>query len=901
MSALAQDAGRTPVLRKDYLAPELALERVTLAFDLDPDSTLVEAHLQVRRTPASARSPLWLDGEHLELLDLQIDGRPLARADYEVHAQGLSVQTGGAEAFALTIRTRVMPRANAALLGLYASGQMLLTQCEAQGFRRITYFPDRPDVLARYNVQLRADRRRFPVLLSNGNLAEEGNLDDGRHYAIWVDPHPKPSYLFALVAGRLQCRESTVTTRSGRKARLQLWAAESELARLAHAAASLERAIAWDQSRFDLELDLDRYMIVAVKDFNFGAMENKGLNLFSARYLVADPSVATDADYGEVEAAVAHEYFHNWTGNRITCRDWFQLCLKEGLTVYREQEFVHDMLEQAFSEPGSALSARSVPRIEAVRTLRGTQFAEDAGPMAHPVRPDAYLEINNFYTATVYRKGAEVIRMLATLVGAGAFRRGFDRFIARHDGTAVTCEDFVDAVAQAAGRDLSQFMRWYAQAGTPRVAVSPRYDAASATLELSFVQSCGPSPGQPTKEPFLIPLALGLIGPDGRELPVRVDRSATAAPTTQVIEICDTVQVHRFFDVPQGAIPSLLRNFSAPVVIDFPYQDGELAMLARHDADPCSRWDALQRLLLARLAQAADALETGEAAGLDGAMVALLREILLDETLAPSFRELALRLPAESLLADARALVVPESVHGARRLVRALLGRQLHDHWLAVHRAMQAGAPYRPDPAQAGRRALKNLALEYLVAGGDAQALELARRQLLESDNLSDRFAALSILVNSASPTKAGLLLQFAREWHSEPLLMNKWFNVQATADRQEREPPVLDRVRALLRHSAYAESDPHAVDALVLGFCGDNPAEFHASDGSGYAFWIEQVTHLDRHNPIVAARLARCLERWRRYVPDRRLRMQQALRQVAAHPGLSTDVREVVQRALDS
>jgi len=897
-------AARRPILRTDYQKPAFQIERIWLGFDLSIESTEVEAQLHVRRTPHAPGAPLRLDGERLQLQSIRLDGRELKDGELEVDDGGLSVNGVQAESFVLTVRTRVRPQANSELLGLYASSDTLLTQCEAQGFRRITYFPDRPDVLTRYTVCLRADRKRFPVLLSNGNLVQEGDLSDGRHFATWDDPHPKPSYLFALVAGKLQCRESRITTRSGRAVRLQLWADGSDLPRLAHAQHCLERAIGWDERRFGLELDLDRYMIVAVRDFNFGAMENKGLNLFSTRYVLADPSIATDADYAEIEAVVGHEYFHNWTGNRVTCRDWFQLSLKEGLTVYREQEFMRDMLELSFSDPACARSACSAPRIEAVRTLRTTQFAEDAGPMAHSVRPDAYLEINNFYTPTVYRKGAELIRMLATLAGQAAFDRGFGDFIARHDGSAVTCEDFVASIAGAAGRDLSQFLRWYSQAGTPRVAVSPLYDDQTRSLELTFVQSCPPTRGQTDKEPFLIPLAIGLLGPDGAQLPVRIEGSvkhSAAGDATAVLELCEPAHTVRLVDVPPGAIPSLLRHFSAPVIVEYPYHDAELAVLARHDPDPCNRWDALQRSLLGHLSSAVDALEVGNPAQLDPELAALIRETLLDEALAPAFRELALRLPAECLMAEARPIVVPEAVLGARVQLQRLVGRELHANWQAAYASMklQTEGPYRPDPVSAGRRALKNLALEYLVASGDRAAIDLARVQLSGADNLSDRLAALTVLVNCPSPAKASLLLQFARDWHSEPLLMNKWFNVQATAIRQPGEPPVLERVRTLLRHGAYCEQDPQTVDALVVAFCTDNCAEFHQADGSGYAFWLEQVARLDAINPIVAARLARALNRWRRYVPDRQALMRRALQEVAARPSLSADVREVVERAL--
>jgi aminopeptidase N len=890
---------RKPVLRTDYQAPPFRIERISLWFDLAVESTEVEAQLDVRRAPQAQGVPLRLNGERLQLQSVSLNGRELRAGEFQVDESGLTLNAGQAASFVLTLRTRLQPHANSELLGLYESAGTLLTQCEAQGFRRITYFTDRPDVLARYTVCLRADRNRFPVLLSNGNLVKQGDLPDGRHFAIWDDPHPKPSYLFALVAGRLQSRESQVTTRSGRGVRLQLWADAADVARLEHAQHSLERAIAWDEARFGLELDLQRYMIVAVRDFNFGAMENKGLNLFSTRYVLAEPTIATDVDYAEIEAVVGHEYFHNWTGNRVTCRDWFQLCLKEGLTVFREQEFVRDMLLRSFTDSASARSAGSVPRIEAVRTLRTAQFAEDAGPMAHPVRPDSYLEINNFYTPTVYRKGAEVVRMLATLVGEAAFGRGFEQFIARHDGSAVTCEDFVASIAGAAGRDLTQFMHWYSQAGTPRVAVSPLYDDQAGALELTFVQSCPPTPGQPDKEPFLIPLAIGLLGPNGAQLRVKTDPGAGAGESTRLLQLSEPVHTVRFFDVPPGAVPSLLRDFSAPVIIDYPYSDAELAVLARHDADPCNRWDALQRLMLGHLSVAADALEVGNPTRLDQAIVLLIRQALLDRTLAPAFRELALRLPAECLLAEIRPIIVPDAVREARRRLQHLIGRELHADWVETYGSMQSSGPYRPDPVSSGRRALRNLALEYLVASGEPSGIELARQQLTSADNLTDRYAALTALVNCPWPAKAALLLQFARDWHSEPLLMNKWFNVQATAIRHPGEPPVLERVRALLRHSAYSEHDPQAVDALVVAFCTDNQAEFHLADGSGYAFWLEQVTRLDAVNPIVAARLARALNRWRRYPPDRQQLMRQALREVAARPTLSADVQEVVDRAL--
>ncbi len=893
------------VRRADYQPPPWRIDTIALEFDLAPERTIVTATSTVVRGDRGHAGPLTLDGEDLELLSIEIDGRALGAEAYAVHPDRL-VLTPKSDRFTLTVKNAIAPQANSELMGLYVSHGNFFTQCEAEGFRRITYFTDRPDVMATYTVTLRADRARFPVLLSNGNLMAEGQLADGRHWARWQDPFPKPSYLFALVAGRFVCQEEKLVTRSGREVLLQVWVEPGQLDKTAHAMQSLKRAIRWDEERFGLELDLDRFMIVASNDFNMGAMENKGLNIFNAKYVLASAAVATDTDYGNIESIVGHEYFHNWSGNRVTCRDWFQLSLKEGLTVFRDQEFSADMLAADLHAAGpdsaaQAAWARGVKRIEDVRTLRAAQFPEDAGPMAHPVRPDSYQEIGNFYTATVYEKGAEVVRMLQTLLGRDGFRKGMDLYFKRHDGQAVTCDDFVAAMAAANQRDLTQFARWYSQSGTPRVAVGTRYDEERKTFELTLAQTCPPTPGQRSKDPFHIPFALGLVGPDGSDLPLQLDGEDAPQGTTRVLELTESTRTFRFVNVAQSPVPSLARDFSAPLIVDYRYADDELAFLAAHDADPFNRWEAGQRLAVARLIAATEAFEMQTAPSLDDVFVDVFRGTLTDERLAASFREQALQLPAESFIAEQRVMVDPDAIRDARQFIRRELGRQLAADWRAAYAALAIAGEYSPSPVDAGRRALRNTALTYLVDSGDPDALALARQQLAEATNMTDRQAALAAIINSSAPFKADVLVQFAREWQAEPLLMNKWFQLQATAIAQPGEPPVLMRVKMLMKHPAFSLSNPNNVFALILGFCANNAAEFHRPDGSGYAFWIEQVLALDKLNPTVAARVARALDRWRKYTPDRQRLMQPALKEVAAAANLSRDVREIVTKALEN
>ncbi len=876
------------VRRADYRPPAFLVDRVALQFDLDLESTRVTADLQLRRNGAA--SPLVLDGDALELVSVALDGEPLGAERFERSAQAL-VLRDVPDRFELRIVNCIHPAANSALTGLFASNGRLFTQCEAEGFRRITYFPDRPDVLAVYEVTLRAAAKRFPVLLSNGNLIEKGKLADGRHFARWSDPFPKPSYLFALVAGRFACTEETVRTASGREVLLQVWVEPGQKARAGFALDALQRALAWDEQRYGRELDLDRYMIVASNDFNLGAMENKGLNIFNARRVLADADIATDADFERIESVIAHEYFHNWTGNRVTCRDWFQLSLKEGLTVFRDQQFSGDMAGDT--------AERAVRRIGEVQHLREVQFPEDGGPLAHPVRPDSYQQIDNFYTSTIYEKGAEVVRALHTLLGAEAFRRGMDLYFARHDGQAVTCDDFLQAMADASQRNLAQFGRWYAQAGTPRLTVNARYSPADLRFELTVLQNTPPTPGQPDKQPLHIALALGLVDSAGRDMRLQLQGEASGGPTTRVLELTQTAHTFTFVNVETRPVPSLNRGFCAPVKVDYGYDEQDIMLLAQHDSDLVNRWDAVQRLALTRLLAATDGFELEQPPQADNVLAQVFIRLLVDKSLAPAFCARAVTLPSEAEMADARAMVDPVAIRAARLWWLETLGRSLAERWRALYESMRDGRPYAPEVAAAGRRSLRNTALTFLAAAGEAQALELAQAQLDTADNMTDRQAALAVIVSSHAPFKAETLVRLARDWSHEPLLMNKWFEMQATAIAHDGEVPVLNRVKVLLKHRSFSLANPNNVYALLLGFCARNPAEFHRADGAGYAFWTEQVLALDRLNPSVAARLARALERWRRYTPDRQRLMQAALEEVARTPKLSSNVREVVIKAL--
>jgi len=874
----------------DYASPAYLIDDVALRFDLDPAKTRVYSRMSVRRNADAAdAAPLMLDGEDITLLSLKVDGEFVA---FRQDDRSLTLDKLPA-AFTLEIETLNAPQANTQLAGLYMSGGAFFTQCEAEGFRRITYWPDRPDVMSRFHVTLRADKSQYPVLLSNGNLVAQRDLGDGRHEAEWDDPFPKPCYLFALVAGNLVCREQLVRAASGRVHRLQVYVRPGDLDKTEHAMQSLIKAIAWDEQRFGLSLDLDRFMIVAVSDFNMGAMENKGLNIFNTKYVLANPATATDADYDGIESVVGHEYFHNWTGDRVTCRDWFQLSLKEGLTVFRDQEFSQDLAAAAGGE-----SARAVKRIEDVRLLRSVQFPEDAGPMAHPVRPDHYQAIDNFYTATVYEKGAEVVRMMQTLVGRNGFRKGMELYFQRHDGQAVTCDDFAQAIADAnpdspLAAHLDAFKRWYSQAGTPRVQARGVLDPVARTYTLTLRQTLPDTPGQSGKQPQVIPLAMGLLGPDGAALPLWLDGQERGEQTVLVLTEAEQTFTFGQIDAPR-VTPSLLRGFSAPVILDDGLDDADLLHLLAFDADAFNRWEAAQRLMLSRLLQG---LREQREPVLDEALEAALRGALRHPELAPAFKELLLTPPGESYIAEQLDEVDPPRIHAARQALRRALARQLTEDWRWAFDAHATPGGYRPDVASAGRRALRNLAQSYLCELGDPTWLGRTYQKVKDADNMTDRFAALAALVNTGAELAQPALQRFAAQFAHEPLVMDKWFALQAAAP--DRDGTQLDRVRELMRHPAFSLRNPNRARSVLFAYCQGNPGAFHRADGAGYAFWAEQVCALDAINPQVAARLARALDRWRKLAPAYRDAAQTALRSVVQAPNLSADTREIIDRAL--
>lgn len=888
------------IYRKDYAIPAYAIETVDMGFDLDPAQTRVATRLVMQHNPDAGSHDIVLYGEELVLEQLRMNGALLGKDDFHLDAQGLRIPAAP-EHVVLDIVTTLSPEKNTSLMGLYVSNGNFFTQCEAEGFRKITYFPDRPDVMAKYTVMLRADKKAYPVLLSNGNLVEQGDLDDGRHYAKWEDPFRKPSYLFALVAGQLVCQEEHFTLKSGRDVLLQVWVEEGNLDKTQHAMDSLKNSIRWDEERFGLELDLDRFMIVAVGDFNMGAMENKGLNIFNTKYVLANPRIATDVDYANIESVVGHEYFHNWTGNRVTCRDWFQLSLKEGLTVFRDQEFSADM--------NGTDSGRAVKRIDDVRVLRLAQFPEDAGPMAHPVRPDAYAEINNFYTVTIYEKGAEVVRMYQTLLGREGFGKGMDLYFQRHDGHAVTCDDFRLAMADANGRDLTQFERWYSQAGTPVVKASFDWDAQKKTATLVLSQSCPATAGQEEKLPFHIPVAVGLLDEQGKDIPLQLAGETSAAGTSRVLELTETQQTFTFVNVVQQPIPSLLRNFSAPVILDYDYTDQELAFLIAHDSDAFNRWEAAQRLamrcLLNLVATVQEVRGGAYLASIDNvlaekkydtALVDALRTVLVDASLDPAFREVVMRLPSEGMIAEKMQVVDPKAIHIARQFLMRRLAAALKQELLSVYHACAVTGAYSPDPVSAGKRGLRNLALAYLIELDTAEVHALAKDLYDNANNMTDRLAGLSALNNSHAAVKAEVLQQFYTEFRDEPLVIDKWFALQATADTTD-----VNTVRTLMTHPAFTLRNPNRARSLIFSFCNGNPAAFHAQDGSGYVFWAEQVIALNAINPQVAARLARTLDRWTKFVPLLQEKMHHALQAVAKRPDLSRDVNEIISKTLQS
>jgi aminopeptidase N len=866
----------------DYGPSAYAIPTVALDVRLEPAETAVVATIAVERRPGTAPgSPLVLDGDGLELADLLIDGTAASQADYVATPDRLEIHAPPAGPFTLTVTTRLDPAANTRLMGLYRSSGTWCTQCEAEGFRRITYFLDRPDVLSVYTVRLEAPVAEAPVLLSNGNRLDAGALPDGRHFAIWHDPWPKPSYLFALVAGDLAVTKDTFVTASGRTVELGIYVEHGNETRTAWAMDSLKRSMRWDEEAFGREYDLDVFNIVAVGDFNMGAMENKGLNVFNDKYVLADPDVATDVDYAGIEAVIAHEYFHNWTGNRITCRDWFQLCLKEGLTVFRDQEFTADM------------RSRPVKRISDVRTLRSHQFAEDAGPLAHPVRPEAYKEINNFYTATVYEKGAEVIRMLRTLIGDDAFRRGMDLYFDRHDGDAATVEDFVACFAETSGRDLGTFMRWYRQAGTPSVSVTDAYDAAARTYRLTFEQTVPPTPGQPVKEPHVIPVRFGLVGSNGADM--TVSRVTGAELRDDVIVLEGARHEVVFEGVSERPVPSLFRGFSAPVKPQVAQPASSLTFLMRHDSDPFNRWQAASTLAMTTLVDGAAAAREGRAPEISPALLDALGETIGDETLDPAFRALMLATPSENDVArEIGENVDPDAVATACRALRAGIGRSLSDVLRAVAATGPSG-PYAPDARGAGARALVNAAFDLLATADPAVLAEVAGRYR-SAGNMTDRLAALTTLVHRGSPDADAVLEDFHARFGTVPLVVDKWLAVQATAPGDG----TLDRVVALTSHPSFSLRNPNRARSLVGSFAAMNPTQFARADGRGMDFVAGIVAALDDLNPQVASRILVSFRAWRSYEPGRRAKAEAALRRIAAKADLSRDVSDILERTLE-
>ena len=868
---------------EDYALPPFLIDEVDLDFELDEARTLVRAKLKVRRNPAAApAADLVLDGRGLDTHAVRIDGEPVSGNRVEIAAETLTLRDAP-DAFVLDTEVAIGPGANKSLEGLYASSGNLCTQCEAEGFRKITWFLDRPDVMARYRTRIAADPRRFPVMLSNGNDVDHGALDDGRRYVVWEDPFPKPSYLFALVAGRLECVEDSFTTRSGREVALRIYVEAHNIDRCDHAMRSLKRAMRWDEDVYGLEYDLDIFMVVAVDDFNMGAMENKGLNVFNSVYVLARPDTATDNDFAAIEAVIAHEYFHNWTGNRVTCRDWFQLSLKEGLTVFRDQEFSADM------------TSRAVKRIRDVRLLRTHQFAEDAGPMAHAVRPDSYIEISNFYTVTIYNKGAELIRMLHTLLGDEGFKAGMRLYFERHDGQAVTTGDFVGAMEAASGMNLGQFRRWYTQAGTPVLTARGAYDAARSQYVLDIEQRTPPTPGQPEKLPLHVPVRVALLGEDGRNVPLHCAESGLAGENEAVFDVREPRHTFRFSNVPARPVPSIARGFSAPVKVEIERGDDELAFLIAHETDPFNRWDAAQeystRLMLAMVE---DRL-AGADLDLPDAFALAMRALLLDDTIDPAFAAEALALPSESNLADRMEVIAVEAIHDVREAVRATLALRLEDAFAFVYDANRSRGPYRFDAEGAGRRGLQNLCLGYLMELDDPAIRSNCRHQLETADNMTDALAALACFANVRGTQREERLAWFEVRWKDDPLVLDKWFALQATS----RLPDTLDHARKLLRHRRFDIENPNRVRALIGAFCHANQRRFHDASGEGYRFLSEHVLAIDAFNPQSAARLLSAASRWRRLDAARGALLRGELERILAVPKLSKDCYEVAKKFL--
>lgn len=875
-----------PIYLRDYRPPNFLIKSVNLDFKLEATATKVRSRLKIRPNPQSRvqRPALILDGENLKLDAVLLDGRELARSEYRLSKTALTIPEPPEKAFTLEIHTTLDPSTNKSLQGLYVSRGVFCTQCEAQGFRRITYFLDRPDVLSTYTVRIEADPNEAPVLLANGNRLERGSLDRGnRHYAVWHDPHPKPCYLFALVAGNLSSIASNFTTMSGRDVALAIYVEHGKEDRAAWAMDSLKRSMRWDEKRFGREYDLEVFNIVAVSDFNMGAMENKGLNVFNDRLVLASSETATDTMFEAIESVVAHEYFHNWTGNRITCRDWFQLCLKEGLTVFRDQEFTGDE------------RSRVVQRISDVRQLKAHQFPEDAGPLAHPVRPESYIEINNFYTATVYEKGAEIVRMIATILGQEAFRSGMDLYFERHDGEAATIEQFLDCFAEASGRDLTQFALWYAQSGTPRIACQGTYDKRARTYTLSFEQIVPPTPGQLKKNPMHIPIRLGLLAPGGKDIALKTD--AGEVLTDGIVHLREPSATITFTDVPARPVPSLLRGFSAPVDLKIDLSDKELAFLLANDSDPFNRWQAANTYAARTIIAMVEALAAGKRSARGNGFATALGAALADDRLDWAFRAELMKLPSQGDIAGQIGANVDHGlIFRAHRQLSRLIARRLNGELKAIHDQLKTSGPFSPDAASAGKRAARNTALQLLVSLGSEAALERAASQYFNASNMTEAAHALALLAGTSSSHGRAALDDFYKRWNEDHVVIDTWFVAQAQSPRNN----TLSVVNALTRHERFDITAPNKVRALIGNFALMNPVQFNRPDGAGYTFLAEQILAIDRFNPQIAARLLNAMRSWRILEPVRRKLARNALTQIAESPDLSRDVHEIVLRILE-
>ena len=876
-----------PILLKNYRPPRYLIDKVDLDVALHPKRTRIRSRLSVRANPKvrGKREPLRLDGTHMELAEISVNRKKLAPKDYKLTDTSLTLTKTPAKPFTLEIVTFVNPEANKALQGLYRTNGVYCTQCEAEGFRRITYFLDRPDVLATYSVRIEADPEEAPVLLANGNLLERGLVDGGkRHYAVWRDPFPKPSYLFALVGGDLSSIASSFQTMSGREVDLRIYIEHGKEDRAAWAMDSLKRSMRWDEERFGREYDLDVFNIVAVSDFNMGAMENKGLNVFNDRLILASPETATDTIFEAIESVVAHEYFHNWTGNRITCRDWFQLCLKEGLTVFRDQEFSGDERSE------------TVQRILDVRRLKSMQFAEDAGPLAHPVRPESYIEINNFYTATVYEKGAELVRMIQTLLGREAFRRGMDLYFERHDGDAATVEEFITCFENASGTSLAQFRLWYSQAGTPELVCALRYDKTKKKAELSVEQALPPTPGQPHKKPLHIPLKLGLLGGNGHDVPLKLESGEELHDG--VLPITKRKQTFRFTDVPTRPVPSLLRQFSAPVNVTIDLSDDDVAFLMANDSDPFNRWQAANNFATRILVGTVRSLAKGKRASKGQPYAKALGAIVMNDALEPAYRAELLRLPSPSDIARVIGKNVdPALIHSAHRQLSTLVGRTLGPLLEDIYDEMVEDGPFSPDAESSGRRALRNGALTLLTARRSNRDLARLSKHYSKASNMTDRAHALFLLAAHAGSERERALNDFYKNWKGDNLVIDTWFAAQALSPLAA----TLRQVKKLTEHTLFSLAAPNKVRALIGTFAMSNPVQFNRPDGTGYAFLADQVLALDRLNPQIAARMLSAFRSWRALETGRRGHARKALQRIAKTKGSSPDVQEIVSKMLES